>query len=99
MIIEPRHSLLFLDFKKHANVCSSKNPKLIGYSKINNGVVEITKQKTKDGKLWIVKVVRNNKYDSEAFKKFRTYNEVEPYLKRLDYEDTSVLKTLLEAIL
>jgi len=95
MIIEPRHSTLFLDFKKYANVCSSKNPKLIGYVAINNGVIEITREKTKDGKLWVVKVVKSDKYNSDLSKKFRTYNEIKPYIRELNYEDTSQLVSLL----
>ncbi len=95
MKLQPRHSIPFLDFKEHANVCSSKNPKLIGYTKINNGVIEVTRLKSEDGKLWIVKVVKNNKYNSDLFRKFRTYNEIEPYVKELNYEDTSQLVSLL----
>ena len=95
MKLQPRHSIPFLDFKKHANVCSSKNPKLIGYTQINNGVIEVTRLKSEDGKLWIVKVVKNNKYDSDLLRKFRTYNEIEPYIKELNYEDSSQLVSLL----
>lgn len=99
MILEPRYSNLYHQFKEHVKGDNPITPILIGYVKLNSGVVEITRGVFMKHKIWGVTVVKNNKHEPDLSRCFHSYEEVEPYIYKLNYEDTTQLKNLLENLL
>lgn len=96
MKLEPFDSNIGIDFRSILKNNNFITPNILGYIQTNKGIAEISKgSKFLNLEMFGVTLVNGNKRCIKLDKNFNSIEDVQKYVKELNYEDTSQLVLLL----